>query len=146
MVYLKPRHREAQRLLFTKSHLHILDGLHPSESKCLLIITHLSPRIKMLRLSMESDQVVDWLGTPPPGKMWSSVKPGTLCLLEGKGLGDMRERKLHHQSLYFCPPSSFSWASCYHDREHGHCGGPEAHPGRRSGLFVEVTTGEIRLY
>ena len=41
------------------------------------------------------------------------------------------------------PPLSPSGMTCLHNREIGHCGGPEAHLGRPGWLFVEVTTGEI---
>lgn len=78
---------------------------------------------------------------PLPRKLCVTVSLASLSPQERRGPG-ARVGGRGTLLQEYLPPSPFRMASCLHDQEHGHCGGPEAHQGR----FVEVTTGEIWVY
>lgn len=84
--------------------------------------------------NVEAQEVLCLLGAPLRRKL--KVRAG------GRGSGG-EGRETKPQIIPNFPPLPSSGMTCQHDREIGHCGGPEAHLGRPGWLFVEVTTGEI---
>ena len=84
--------------------------------------------------NVEAQEVLCLLGTPLRRKL--RVRAGS-----GGSGGEGGETKPQITPNF--PPLPPSGMTCQHDREIGHCGGPEAHLGMPGWLFVEVTTREI---